>query len=169
MFVCFEGRRPNGKTSASHLAFSQTEDSLEPKVFSVFWTLSPLFSPHATAELVEELKQGREEPDASKAATLGVDIIDEYNVEKYNPQIKELVSKLPGINSKNIYGLLNKGVSLAEMASCPRSSLEETVGGEVAGLALYNALHTPINLPDPAEAAARKKPPGKQGRFKTRK
>ena len=28
-------------------------------------------SPHATAELVEELKQGREEPDASKAATLG--------------------------------------------------------------------------------------------------
>lgn len=131
--------------------------------------MSPLFSPHATAELVEELKQGREEPDASKAATLGVDIIDEYNVEKYNPQIKELVSKLPGINSKNIYGLLNKGVSLAEMASCPRSSLEETVGGEVAGLALYNALHTPINLPDPAEAAARKKPPGKQGRFKTRK
>merc|ERR1711972_602697 len=37
--------------------------------------------PHATAELVEELKKGREEPDASKAATIGVDIIDEYNVD----------------------------------------------------------------------------------------
>merc|ERR1719381_28540 len=61
-------------------------------------------SPHATAELFEELKKGRPEPDASKAATLGVDIIDEYNVEKCNPQIKELVSKLPGMNSKNIYG-----------------------------------------------------------------
>ena len=130
--------------------------------------MSFLSSPHATAELVEELKQGREEPDASKAATLGVDIIDEYNVEKYNPQIKELVSKLPGMNSKNIYGLLNKGMNLAEVASCPCSSLEEMVGGQVAGLALHNALHTPINLPDPAEAA-RKKPLGKQPRFKTRK
>jgi len=38
--------------------------------------------PHATAELVEELKKGREEPDASKAATIGVDIIDEYNVDR---------------------------------------------------------------------------------------
>ena len=38
--------------------------------------------PHATAELVEELKKGRDEPDASKAATIGVDIIDEYNVDK---------------------------------------------------------------------------------------
>ena len=40
-------------------------------------------SPHATAELVEELKTGREEPDASKAATLGVDIVDDYNVDRY--------------------------------------------------------------------------------------
>ena len=54
-----------------------------PRYFPFFGLMSPLFSPHATAELVEELKQGREEPDASKAATLGVDIIDEYNVEKY--------------------------------------------------------------------------------------
>ena len=38
--------------------------------------------PHATAELVLELKKGREEPDATKAATLGVDIIDEYNVDR---------------------------------------------------------------------------------------
>ena len=38
--------------------------------------------PHATAELVEELKKGRDQPDAGKAATLGLDIIDEYNVDK---------------------------------------------------------------------------------------
>jgi DNA excision repair protein ERCC-4 len=46
-------------------------------------------SPHASAELFEELKKGREQPDASKAATLGVDIIDEFNTDKYNPQVKE--------------------------------------------------------------------------------
>jgi DNA excision repair protein ERCC-4 len=77
-------------------------------------------SPHATAELVEELKKGRDQPEASKAATLGVDIIDEYNVDKFNPQIKDLLSKLPGVNSKNIFGLLNRAGSLSELASCPQ-------------------------------------------------
>ena len=38
--------------------------------------------PHATAELVEELKKGREQPEANRAATIGVDIIDEYNLDK---------------------------------------------------------------------------------------
>ena len=44
-------------------------------------------SPHATAELFDELKQGREQPDSAKAATLGVDIIDDFNLDKYNPQV----------------------------------------------------------------------------------
>ena len=42
------------------------------------------------------------EPDSTKAATIGVDIIDEYNVESFNVQIKHFISKLPGINSKNL-------------------------------------------------------------------
>ena len=33
-------------------------------------------------ELVEELKKGREQPEANRAATIGVDIIDEYNLDK---------------------------------------------------------------------------------------
>lgn len=72
-------------------------------------------SPHATAELFDELKQGREQPDSSKAATIGVDIIDDINVDKYNPQIQDFLSKLPGISSKNIYAIMNHCENLLDL------------------------------------------------------
>ena len=47
-------------------------------------------SPHATAELFEELKKGREQPDARKAAAMSFDFVDEYNPDKYNAGVKDL-------------------------------------------------------------------------------
>ena len=47
-------------------------------------------SPHATAELFEELKKGREQPDAKKAAAMSFDFVDEYNPDKYNAAVKDL-------------------------------------------------------------------------------
>ena len=64
---------------------------------------------------MEELKKGRDQPDASKAATLGIDIVDDYNVDRFNAQIKDFVSKLPGINSKNIFAVLNKAENLLDL------------------------------------------------------
>jgi len=124
-------------------------------------------SPHATAELVEELKKGREEPEAAKAATLGVDMIDEYNVDRYNPQIKELVARLPGVTSRNIYSLLNRAECLGDLADCPQASLEEMLGSQAGGAALYAALHQQVALPGPGAEQGKKKPQYK--RFKTRK
>ena len=40
--------------------------------------------------------QGRDQPDPKTAATLGVDIIDDFNSDKYNPQVRDLLAKLPG-------------------------------------------------------------------------
>ena len=77
-------------------------------------------SPHASAELFQELKKGRDEPEAAKAATLGVDIIDEFNTDKYNPQVRELLSKLPGISSRNIFALLNRCENLVDLLSLPQ-------------------------------------------------
>ena len=54
------------------------------------------FSPHATGELVEKLKKGREEPDPAKAAGVTFDAADEFNTERYNPNIMDFLSKLPG-------------------------------------------------------------------------
>ena len=72
-------------------------------------------SPHATAELFDELKQGRNQPDSTQAATIGVDIIDEYSVDKYNPQIQDFLSKLPGITTKNIFAIMNHCQHLVDL------------------------------------------------------
>merc|ERR1712142_522016 len=123
-------------------------------------------SPHATAELVEELKKGREEPDASKAATLGVDIVDDYNVDRFNAQIKDFLSKLPGINSKNVYAVLNKATNLIDLLDLPEDSLAELLGSKQNGADLYGALHGTIEVPE-TEPKQEKKKPFK--RFKSKK
>ena len=124
--------------------------------------------PHATAELVEELKKGRDEPDASKAATIGVDIIDEYNVDRYNVQIKDFVSKLPGVTSKNVFALLNKVDNLADLLDMTEQTLIEIIGSKQNGSDLYKALHEDINIPsDNGDNAKEKKKPFK--RFKSKK
>ena len=52
--------------------------------------------PHATAELFEELKKGRPQPDPAAAASLNADVVDEADESgsRYNASIKDLVRKL---------------------------------------------------------------------------
>ena len=125
--------------------------------------------PHATAELVEELKKGRDEPDATKAATIGVDIIDEYNVDRYNVQIKDFLSKLPGINSKNVFAILNKVDNLANLLDMTEEALTDILGSKQNGSDLYHALHDDIKVPggDNVDQANEKKKLFK--RFKSKK
>ena len=97
--------------------------------------------PHATAELFAELKRGREEPDAAKAASISMDIIDDYNSEKFNPAIKDFVLKLPGITTRNVYGILNRVNSLPELMSLKVEDLEELLGSKENAKDVYQALH----------------------------
>ena len=100
-------------------------------------------SPHATAELFEELKKGREEPDATKAAAVSVDVIDDYNTDRFNPVICDFVKKLPGVTTKNMYSILNRVNSLSELLSCSQADLEEIMGSASNAEELYQGLHTP--------------------------
>ena len=85
-------------------------------------------SPHATAELFEELKKGREQPDATKAAAISVDFVDEYNADRFNPVIYDFVKKLPGVTSKNVYNILNRVNSLTELLVCSQGDLIDIMG-----------------------------------------
>jgi len=123
-------------------------------------------SPHATAEIVEELKKGREEPDATKAATLGVDIIDDYNVDRFNAQVKDFVSKLPGINSKNIFALLNKAENLLDLLDLSEETLADILGSKQNAAELFNALHSTVNVPETEPKQDKKK---QFKRFKSKK
>lgn len=99
-------------------------------------------SPSATSQLFEELKKDREQPDATKAAQIGVEENndEEFIVDKYN-KIQDLVSKLPGVHSKNIQSLLNKGESLDHLITLSQVELAEILGNGADATLLYDALH----------------------------
>lgn len=101
-------------------------------------------SPHATAQLFEELKQGRDQPDSNVAAKIGADEDIENKqilVEKYNPHIQDFIGKLPGVHSKNLRVLLNKGKSLDHLIKLSQEELKEILGNKNDAELLYKALH----------------------------
>ncbi|KAF4523777.1 hypothetical protein B566_EDAN009009 [Ephemera danica] len=101
-------------------------------------------SPYATAELFEELKQGRAEPDASVAVTLGVDQDVQYLPERYNAAIREFVSRLPGVTTKNLHLVLNKGQSLDHLLTLSEEQLAEMLENSQEAKTLHHALHTTL-------------------------
>ncbi len=108
-------------------------------------------NPHATAELFEELKRGRDEPDAKKAASISIDFIDDYNVDRYNPQVKDFLSKLPGITSKNIFAILNTVDNLMDLLKLDIDALEEILGSKQAAVDLHESLHINVKPVDNAK------------------
>ena len=125
-------------------------------------------SPHATAELFEELKRGREEPDATKAAAVSIDIIDDYNNDKFNPALQDFLSKLPGITTKNIYAILHKVNSLLELLTLAVEDLEEILGSKQCAEDLHESLHGNIKpVVDSYEVKRPAKSKTAGSRFKT--
>ncbi|XP_024942375.1 DNA repair endonuclease XPF isoform X1 [Cephus cinctus] len=101
-------------------------------------------SPHATAQLFEELKQGREQPDGNKAAQIGMDENTEDKeimVEKYNSHVQDFLAKLPGVHSKNLRVILNKGKSLDHLVNLTMEELTDMLSNTNDAKLLYNALH----------------------------
>ncbi|XP_075228902.1 DNA repair endonuclease XPF mei-9 [Lycorma delicatula] len=101
-------------------------------------------NPYATAQLFHELKEGKEEPDSAVAAAVGAEgdtVDDDYRLEKYNVGIQDFVRKLPGINTKNIISLLNKGQSLDHLITLSQDELNGILDNSLNAMLLYNALH----------------------------
>ncbi|XP_011692831.1 PREDICTED: DNA repair endonuclease XPF [Wasmannia auropunctata] len=100
-------------------------------------------NPHATAQLFEELKQGRDQPDANVAAKIGADEETENKqvmAEKYNSNIQDFIAKLPGVHSKNLRVLLNKGESLDHLIKLSQEELREILENKNDAELLYKAL-----------------------------
>ena len=85
---------------------------------------------------------------------------------RFNAQIKDFVAKLPGINSKNIFAVLNKAENLLDLMDLSEETLGDILGSKQNGSDLFNALHGTINVPE-AEPKQDKKKVFK--RFKSRK
>uniref|UniRef100_A0A1B0FGJ6 DNA repair endonuclease XPF n=1 Tax=Glossina morsitans morsitans TaxID=37546 RepID=A0A1B0FGJ6_GLOMM len=107
-------------------------------------------SPYATAQLFEELKLGKPEPDAKQAATLGIDEIGSYDDLKFNANIYDFLLRLPGINTRNIHQLMRHGGNLKELLKKSQIELSTLLDSQENGKLLWDILHV-AHLPEKDE------------------
>nr|XP_040032450.1 DNA repair endonuclease XPF isoform X1 [Gasterosteus aculeatus aculeatus] len=111
-------------------------------------------SPHATAELFLDLKQGRCEPDAAaaQAVTAESDMVAE-SAELYNPGPYDFLLKMPGVNVKNYRAVVKNADNLADMCKLGQDKLAEILGNANNGRLLYEFLHNVADVPAPVQKA----------------
>ncbi|KAM9124910.1 DNA repair endonuclease XPF [Pangshura tecta] len=98
-------------------------------------------SPHATAELFEELKQNRPQPDAAIAMAITADSEIVPESDKYNPGPQDFLLKIPGVNAKNCRVLMNHVNSISELVTLSQDKLLEILGNAVNAKQLYDFIH----------------------------
>ncbi|XP_050068423.1 DNA repair endonuclease XPF [Anopheles maculipalpis] len=118
-------------------------------------------SPYSTAQLFEELKQGKAEPDPDVAVKVGSD--EATNDEQDgtldglgNVEVQEFLLKLPGITTRNVRRILRQCVSLRDLTQKTESELEELLGGPAMAKQLWEILHIAHkpSQPDPHDKSA---------------
>ena len=111
-------------------------------------------SPHVTADLFLELKQGRLEPDVAvaQAVTAESDMVAE-SASLYNPGPYDFLLKMPGVNTKNFTALVRNANSLADLAKISQDKLTEILGNAHNAKLLYEFLHNVADVPAPVQKA----------------
>uniref|UniRef100_A0A8W7PUW3 DNA repair endonuclease XPF n=1 Tax=Anopheles coluzzii TaxID=1518534 RepID=A0A8W7PUW3_ANOCL len=124
-------------------------------------------SPYSTAQLFEELKQGKAEPDPDVAVKIGSDEAGNEESDTLvdaglaNVEVQEFLLKLPGITTRNVGRVMRQCKSLRELTQKTEAQLEELLGGPAVAKQLWDILHVVYKpaQPDPSD-----KPYG--GKFK---
>ncbi|XP_071117720.1 DNA repair endonuclease XPF-like [Haliotis cracherodii] len=99
-------------------------------------------SPYATAEMFEELKKGRPQPDAATAMTVTAGEGTVEWTDKYNHSPQDFLLRMPGVNSKNYRYIMNKVQDLAELTTLSEEELSSIMGNAQQANQLYTFLHT---------------------------
>ncbi|KAH0631860.1 hypothetical protein JD844_019743 [Phrynosoma platyrhinos] len=101
-------------------------------------------SPYATAELFEELKQNRPQPDAATAVAITADSESLPELDKYNSGPQDFLLKLPGVSTKNCWTIMNHVKSIAELITFSQDRLAELLGNTASAKQLYEFIHLPF-------------------------
>ncbi|KAF0302752.1 DNA repair endonuclease XPF [Amphibalanus amphitrite] len=115
-------------------------------------------SPYASAELLHQLKEGAGEPSLAEARSATADRTDTLAEDRVNPQVRDFVSKLPGVRQKTLYALLNKIDSLLDLLEMSEEALSEVLGSPTDASQLHQALHGKLSAPAPGDTSAAKRP-----------
>ncbi|CAF1127805.1 unnamed protein product [Adineta ricciae] len=98
-------------------------------------------SPYASAELFEDLKRDREEPDSKNAmlVTAESELLDED--ERYNSIVQDLLIRMPGVTFKNYKLIMNKVENLRGLTRLTEDELTTIMGNSKQASLLYNFIH----------------------------
>uniref|UniRef100_A0A8C1BHW7 DNA repair endonuclease XPF n=2 Tax=Cyprinus carpio TaxID=7962 RepID=A0A8C1BHW7_CYPCA len=104
-------------------------------------------SPYVTAELFQELKHGRPEPDAAtaQAVTAESETVTE-SADMYNPGPHDFLLRMPGVNVKNFKSLIKHASCLADLVTFSQDKLSEILGSSSNARQLYEFLHNPMDV-----------------------
>lgn len=106
-------------------------------------------NPYATAALFQELKEGKEEPNAAEAAAQADNqqstADSSSSSSKYNPSLTDMLQRLPGVTSRTAAHLLGAYHDLSHLCRATETQLHDVVqvggGTRADAKALYAALH----------------------------
>ncbi|XP_067286187.1 DNA repair endonuclease XPF [Pseudorasbora parva] len=104
-------------------------------------------SPYVTAELFQELKIGRPEPDAAaaQAVTAESETVME-SADLYNPGPYDFLLRMPGVSVKNFKSLIKHASCLADLITFSQERLSEILGSSSNARQLYEFLHNSMNV-----------------------
>jgi len=90
-------------------------------------------SPYATAEIFEELKAGRDDPDSSHISVI-------HGAEQLVDSPEDILRTLPGINSANVAEVMTKVESLAALSKLTKEQMTKLLGKK-NGESLYQFMN----------------------------
>ncbi|XP_046913244.2 DNA repair endonuclease XPF mei-9 [Dermatophagoides farinae] len=113
----------------------------------LIWSPSPNF----TADIINELKNGKDEPNKDKdIIRLNLEQDQQLPMEcitdRFDIETKEFLLCLPGITTQNVYCIMNEFKSIINLVEQSIEMLTEKMGSGHHAKLLYNALHSPITL-----------------------
>lgn len=96
-------------------------------------------SPYATADIFNDLKKDRPEPDPVKAIATGAEEDDQAGAG-VNAAAEELLRSFPGITAKNVKHVMSKVHNVRELCEMDLTQVQGILGAE-PGKACYDFLH----------------------------
>lgn len=99
-------------------------------------------SPSETAEIFEELKANSPQPDAETAMSIKTDQVIEDEDLKYNPVLRDLLLKIPGINSKNVHRVITKVNDLVSLCQMSEQELSDVLENSKSAKLVYEFFNT---------------------------
>ncbi|KAE9391336.1 hypothetical protein BT96DRAFT_781193, partial [Gymnopus androsaceus JB14] len=135
---------PKKKTTGNPAEHDYSSPTIQSKValltlsfprLRIIWSSSP----YATADIFNDLKKDRPEPDPVKAIATGAEEDDQAGAG-VNAAAEELLRSFPGITAKNVKHVMSKVHNVRELCEMELTQVQGILGAE-PGKACYEFLH----------------------------